>query len=343
MMEQSDKPVWLFGEDGLHEVLEDLHRVRREETESSILAHLLRHAAYRATFLQACGLDWLVGEYAQVRPEVPLDGDGVADIEVCWEAGHTYRLLIEHKPWAHFTAAQPANYVRALLADSVDQAAFVLLVGGETKSQAALTLILSSGVVDSPVGIASWEQLEARLTLARGQRYLRTRPAGDIARALSTVEGPALHQALAKFWFSRQPLEPILIPADDKGRVEALVQELQLAEAATWQDLQRFGVYVFWKSAGRHTELVWFGVAPPVARQLGVPPGSIVVVRGGQLPASMTAALVEWAATHALVWIPVQAGTRIAEWAVALAEDDAVAALADLAERMKLPRRRGKK
>lgn len=331
----------LYGNDGLHEWLEDLHRVGREKTESSILAHLLRRCDYRQEFLSACGIDWPAGTHATVRCEVPLDGGGVADLDVQWNHQGPRRLLIEHKPWAPFTQAQPANYLRQLKEDPAPHAAFVLLVGDGGKVDLACRHLLKSQVV--PTSGSSWSSIEGSLRALHQSRLMKYRLIHKVVASLRNVNGPPLHQALVDFWISRQPLEPLVIAEQDKTVVETRLQELRLVDCETYEDKQRFGVYLHWEAARRHTELIWFGVAPRVAAQLSVSESTTVVVRGGQLPPGKSSALSDWAAHHGLAWQPVQAGTRIAEGAVALEDPRATSLLDDLASRLKLRRRRGKK
>jgi hypothetical protein len=337
-------PRGLYGSDGLHEWLEDLHRTGRERVESSVLAHLLRQPEYRKAFLSACGIDWPAGTTANVRCEVPIEGGGVADLDVQWTHQGARRLLIEHKPWAPFTYAQPANYVRQLKVDEAAHAAFVLLVGDREKVDIARRRLLSSRVVPAPSG-SSWSSIEEHLRADHRSRWMKYRPIHKVVGALSTVPGPALHRSLAHFWLSRQPLEPLAVPPEDKGRVESLFDRLRLSEQEyeVYEDKQRLGVYLRWRGAVRHTELVWFGVAPPVAKQLGVASGAIIVVRGGQLPVADAKALGDWAEAHTLSWQPVQAGTRVAEWAIALDESNALDLLDQLATRLAVKRRRAKK
>lgn len=342
MSEQVAAPDWLFGDDGLHEILEDMHRVGRERVESSILAHLLRHRAYRKAFLEHCAIPWPEGEDARVRCEVGLDEGGTADIVVEWVHQGDRRLLIEHKPWAEFTDHQPANYVRHLRDDDVSHAAFVLLVNNDDKVDEARRRILQRRAVPGAPAGSAWSTIEATLRSEARSRWMKYRKIDALVQALAEVDGPRLHRALAAFWRSRHTTEEIEIPEGDQRRVRALLDELRLEGCSTFEDLENFGVYLTEDWSLRHSTYVWFGVEPPVARQLGVAAGAILVTKGGYLHPRVAKPVDQWATAHGFAWRPVQTGIDVSEWALTLADDSAAAALDDLATRLGLRRRRGR-
>lgn len=332
----------LFGPDGFHELLEDMHRVRREPVESSILAHLLRHREYRKAFLKHCGIGWPEGDYARVRCEVSLKEGGRADLVVDWSHQGERRILIEHKPWAPFTPAQPANYLRHLRKDPVSHGAFVLLAD-EEKRKEATRRILQSRVVPNASSGSTWAQIEGYLKAGTRSRSMKCRSVPELVESLAKVDGPPLHRSLAEFWRSRHAVVQMEISDADQARVRTLHERLRLADTEPELGPDCFGVYLWAEEDGRHAERLWFGVEPLVARQVRAPDDAILVLKSGYLPPKVVAALDAWAAAREAEWQPVQAGDDLPEQAIALPESDAAQALTELVQKVGIRRKGGRK